>query len=249
MGRVAMVLSIITSLAAPALADEPPPPVDSPIPPDPVPPPVPRPPDDSGSTDYLAPTPPPPPATAENIGSDGFTVDRHGIMLLGGFRFTDGDRSQFLVVYFPLSLAAAPRLKLGLTGQLQYQRSILPGDDLIAWVYYVQPMAQYDWRLPIKTSKGDFAIAAQGGLGVGQIRIQWPAEVTPSMMTYSEHMTVVTIHMDAAFQFHAHNGLVVSLQPIGLTKLINDPDPPSPMWTVNTETVYQFAIAGGFRWR
>jgi hypothetical protein len=119
--RVGIALWVVVSFATSAFADEPPPPVDSPIAPDPLPPPVPPAPDGAGpSPNEVGPAQANAAATpAPVVHDDGFTVDRHGIMLLGGFHFADGDRSQFVVVYVPLPLAAAPRLKLGVTRSQQ----------------------------------------------------------------------------------------------------------------------------------
>src|SRR5262245_14873174 len=100
-------------------SQSPPPPVESTPVPTTATPPAPEP---AGQ-----PLAPPPPASAP-------AAERDGVMLLGGFDFVDGDRSQFLVVYLPLHIAAAPRLKLGLTGSIQYHRQILLDmDDLVLW--------------------------------------------------------------------------------------------------------------------
>lgn len=180
--------------------------------------------------------------------ADGWTVDRDGLMLLGGFDFVSGERTQFAVLYVPIPLEDAPRLKLGLTGSLQYQQQVvLGGDDLILWAYYVQPMAQYDWRLPIVSKSGDFAIAAEGGPGFGQIWAKLPSGAF--MPPGWEHITGYTFAADASFQFQAHNGLVVSLQPIGVTVPLNHPSAPDSRWTVSSQTAYVFALGAGYRWR
>jgi hypothetical protein len=241
--RVGIAVWIIALAATSAFADEPLPPVDSPTPPPAPPPLVPAQPE--GSPTYFGTQPPPPPARP--IGSDGFSVDRHGLMLLGGFQLIDGDRSTYVVLYIPMALPKAPRLKLGVTGQLQYHRDIVPGDDFVYWAYYLQVTPQYDWRLPIASSKGDFAIATEAGFGVGQLWARWPE--APFMPPGWEHVTGVTIHADAAFQFHAHNGLVASLQPLGFNKPVYVSDPPSPFWTTSTDVVFEMAIAAGYRWR
>lgn len=169
-------------------------------------------------------------------------------MLLGGFQFANGERSQYGVLYIPLHVPQAPRLKLGITGSLEYHQSYVPdGADLIAWAYYVLAFPQYDWRLPIASSKGDFAIAVEGGFGVGQIWLRWPE--APYMPPGWEHVTGMTIHADAAFQFFAHNGFVFSFQPVGFSKPIYVSELPSPAWSVNYDAVFELAIAAGYRWR
>jgi hypothetical protein len=191
---------------------------------------------------------PPTTSAAATAPSDDWTVDRHGLMLLGGFDFVSGERTQFAVLYIPMPLPGAPRFKLGLTGSLQYQQQIvLGGDDLILWAYYLQPMAQYDWRLPIVSSSGDFAIAAEGGLGFGQI---WASLPSGAFMPPGwEHVTFYTLSADAAFQFHAHNGFVVSVQPVGFTMPLNRPSAPDPRWTVTADAAYIISIGAGYRWR
>ncbi len=197
------------------------------------------------------PPPPPPlaaPAAVVSTPSDEWTVDRHGVMLLGGFDFVSGARSQFAVVYVPIPLPGAPRFKLGLTGSLQYQQQVvIGGDDLILWAYYLQPMPQYDWRLPIESKFGDFAIAAEAGPGFGQVWVKLPsgAYMPPGW----EHVSFYTFSADAAVQFHAHNGLVVSLQPVGFSVPLNHPSAPDPRWTVSADVAYIISLGAGYRWR
>jgi hypothetical protein len=187
-------------------------------------------------------------STAVTTPPNDWTVDRHGIMLLGGFDFVSGDRTEFAVIYFPIPLADAPRLKLGLTGSLQYQQQVVfGGEDIVVWAFYAQPMAQYDWKLPIVSSSGDFAIAAEGGPGFGQIWAKLPsgAYMPPGW----EHVSFYTFGGDVAFQFHAHNGFVVSVQPFGFQVPLNHPSAPDPRWSVTADAAYVIALGAGYRWR
>lgn len=169
-------------------------------------------------------------------------------MLVGGFEFSSGDREQFAVLYVPLPLEGFPRLKLGITGSLQYQQQVVfGGDDVIIWAYYAQPMAQYDWRLPIVSKSGDFAIAAEAGPGFGQVRAKLPSG--PYMPPGWESVSVYTFGMDAAFQFHAHNGLVVSLQPFGVLVPLAHTSLPDSRWSANTDAAYLISLGAGYRWR
>src|ERR1041385_6076674 len=242
MGRVVVaVCAIVCCAIGAARADEPPPPLDSPsTPTGPSTPPA-------QPTTVVQPAPQATPVERP-VGADGFTVDRHGPILLGGFSHVDGNTSEYGALYLPLSLAFAPRLKIRISGGIHYQRDLVPdASDFVAWSWYEQSNLQYDWRLPVYSRKGDFAVAAEGGEGVGQLWVRWPDG--PFMPPQWEQMTGVRVSAAVALEFFAHNGFVVLVQPLGLNKAVYHSPLPGPMWSYDDEVIVELTIAAGYRWR
>jgi len=162
-------------------------------------------------------TQPPPPApgaqpqTAPSLTQN--TVDRHGLVVLAGFIASDGSTFPRLDVILPVPLAAAPRLRIGVNIDYAHASAALPdGTDIDAYGLVVVPSAYYDWRLPIATTAGDFVVSTEGGVGIERLWLKVDQAFMPgSYKTYD----VGVLRMAAAAQFRAHNGLVVSVQPLG----------------------------------
>lgn len=231
MGEVVVVVVLVLAATASAQPAPATPPVPA-TPPAPVSPPV------SAAT-TSAPAAPP---------ADDWTVDRHGIMLLGGFEFASGGHTEFGVLYVPIPLPVAPRLKLGITGSVNYQQTFNgDGNDLTLWAYYAQPRIQYDWRLPIISPYGDFAFAAEAGPGFGQVWVKLPSGAF--MPPGWEHVSFYSAGGDVALQFQGHSGLVVSVQPVGFSIPLSHPSAPDSRWAVSTDAVYIFSLGAGYRWR
>jgi hypothetical protein len=189
------------------------------------------------------------PAPVATARPDAYTVDRQGVILLGGFSYVDSDRSQYLEALVPLPLPFARRFKLALRGgfAIEYHYDFISQESAKLLGYLLLPALQNDWRLPIESERGDFVVAAEAGVGFGQFWAKLPA--APYMPPNWESVSIAVARVATSMQFFAHSGLVVMVQPVGISVPLNEPKPPSPRWTVSAETAFELAIAAGYRFR
>lgn len=170
-------------------------------------------------------------------------------MFLAIEHLVDGENNESVVAYFPLALPKLPRLKLGLTGSVHYQRQILIGfGDIESWAWFVMPMVQYDWWLPIQTRVGDFVVAVEAGVGYGELWVKFPGQ--PFMPPAWEHVSAYAFRSDAQMQLHMHNGLVFAVQPIGTSVALVRSDLPSARWMLTgADVVLVVGLGVGYRFR
>lgn len=120
----------------------------------------------------------------------------------------------------------------------------MPGYSLTAYAMSIAAVVQYDWRLGIQSTAGDFLIALDGGPAYGRA---WIKIEQNSMPGEWQSLTAISARVAASFQFHAHNGFVLSVQPLGL--LI-------PIWNseledlpTDSDLTWEGALLAGYRFR
>ncbi|HEX5060778.1 MAG TPA: hypothetical protein VFV99_15525 [Kofleriaceae bacterium] len=175
------------------------------------------------------------------------TVDRHGLVLLGGFS-TDGDNSAPRVdIFMPMPMESAPQFRIGLS--LSYDSDSASIPDLSVQLYGagIELLGAYDWRLPIATYSGDFVINVEGGPSVGRI---WMKVDMFDMPGEWDSVTGVGLGVASSVQYRAHNGFIASVQPIGIGIPIwhSDPGANNP-FTINSDVSWQGALMVGYQWR
>lgn len=167
--------------------------------------------------------------------------------LLGGFTIADGGSAERLDLYVPLRLHSAPRLAVGVVLGFDYTHEAVP--ELIeatAYGFSVFPSVSYDWRLPVTSGSGDFVALAEGGIGVGFVRLKIDEPFMPGRY---QTLRAWAMRLAGAFQWRARNGLVVSIQPLGLSIPLSTPEAPRPDWKVNSDLAYEFALLAGYQFR
>jgi hypothetical protein len=173
------------------------------------------------------------------------TVDRHGMMLLGGISSgSDSDAVPRVGIAIPIPVADAPALRIGAFVEYSSASASLAGvADLEIYALAVAPTVFYDWKVPIESNLGDFVVDIDGGLVVGAVWMKTPDEpYNPGMYN---RVTGTGLRAAGAFQFRAHSGLVVSVEPLGVDIPLNHPSAPPP-YTVTTKTSIEFALLAGY---
>jgi len=175
------------------------------------------------------------------------TVDRSGVRFLGGFTIADGGAAERLDIYVPLHLSGAPRLAVGVVLGFDYTHDSIPEViEATAYGFAIYPSVTYDWRLPITSGSGDFLALAEAGVGLGVLRLKIDEPFMPGRY---QTLKAYAMRLAGAMQWHAHNGLVVSVQPLGLSIPLSTPEAPGPGWEVNSDLAYEFALLAGYQFR
>jgi len=175
------------------------------------------------------------------------TVDRDGLVLLGGV-VTDGDNGALRVdVIKPMPLDSAPDFRVGISAEYDHSSVEIPDLAISGYAFALSLKALYDWRLPIATNAGDFVVSIEGGPFLAQV---WLKIDQPYMPGEYERMTGVGLSMAAAIQYRGHNGLVVSLQPLGLNVPIANTEPGNTgAVTFTSDTEWEGALLCGYQFR
>ncbi len=175
------------------------------------------------------------------------TVDRHGLVVLAGIVANDASTIPRVDVILPVPLADAPQLRFGLSlGYDHISASAPDGTAADSYSGAIYPTAYYDWRLPIVTSAGDFVGSVEGGFGLAIARLKIDEPFMPG--TYKT-LTAVAFRAAGSIQFRAHNGFVVSVQPLGIEVPVTTPDSPDPKFMVKASTQWEGALLCGYQFQ
>lgn len=173
------------------------------------------------------------------------TVDRQGIELLAGVIVVNSTAAWRLDGFVPIPAPKAPRLRVGLSTIFQHDSAAIPELAIEAYSFGVLPSVAYDWRLPMRSSAGDFVVSAQGGLGVFVARVKIDE---PFMPGNYESIRTVAMRMAAAGQFRAKAGWIASLQLLGFIVPLGDADAPA-RYDVHTGPELELAFMGGYQFQ
>jgi hypothetical protein len=172
------------------------------------------------------------------------TVDRHGLVLLGGIS-RSGDSSALRVdLVVPVPLASAPQLRLGLTAQYDHSSAEIPDLSISAYGVGGGLYVAYDWRLPIATEAGDFVVSIDGGPDVGRL---WLKVEDPSMPGSYDTITAVGLHVAGSLQYRAHGGLVIAVQPLGVAIPIAHTEIDASPFMVTSDVSWVGALLVGYQ--
>jgi len=174
------------------------------------------------------------------------TVDRSGLVLLGGIA-NNGDSSSFrLDAILPVPLDGAPRFRVGIVLMFAHASASLPSEGIAVDTYGLSAGANvhYDWRLPVATSLGDLVVSVEGGPFVGN---GWAKVDEPFMPGTYDRFTVLALRGATALQLRMHGGFVASLQPIGLVIPLTHPSSSGSMLTVTTKATWEGALLCGYQ--
>jgi hypothetical protein len=171
------------------------------------------------------------------------TVDRHGVVVLGGIGMGSDLRWPRVDVLVPVPLEKAPQLRVGMVMTFHHFELYLPEAGAETYGLGMYPTATYDWRLPVKSSAGDFVMGVDGSLGVGYGRFKIDL---PFMPGYWESAWVATLRIAGRAEFRARAGWVFSLQYLGINVPLTEPDQPM-QGTLTTDIAYELAILAGYQ--
>lgn len=192
-----------------------------------------------------APTPPaqPTPAVVGRPLTE-HTVDRHGLVLLGGLS-RSGDSSALRIdLVVPVPLASAPQLRIGFTAAYDHSSAQIPDLSISAYALGGGLYAAYDWRLPIATEAGDFVVSIDGGPDVGRL---WLKVEDPSMPGSYDTISAIGLHVAGSLQYRAHGGLVLAVQPLGVAIPIAHTEIDASPFMVTSDVSWVGALLAGYQ--
>lgn len=179
--------------------------------------------------------------------TNGRTVLRRGVAIFGGVEFVQDTSVWRVDAVMPIPVSSAPALRAGL--ELTYGHESAAASELAidAHSFSLTPSAYYDWRLPIRSSLGDFVFQAGGGVTLSFARVKVDA---PYMPGEYESIRAYALRTSGGFQFRARGGWILSI-PIGFTIPVGDPVVAEPLrpYTTNSgdDVIFDLALLGGYQ--
>lgn len=166
-------------------------------------------------------------------------------MLLGGFTTTTDNSAVRFDAIMPVPTPKAPALRLGVEIGYDHEAAAIPELAIEAYSAVVAPTVYYDWKLPIRSSAGDFVASIQGGLGLFIARIKLDEPFMPGNF---ETLHGYCLHFAGALEFRARAGWVVSFQPLGTAVAVGEVDAPANL-EITYQTPFELALLAGYQFR